>query len=207
MCLLHIGPVFPRREQTCVRDRREQHHLGAGSVGTQLLTHMLLCPVRLWGMKLPRLPGAHCPAASAGFPATLTCCGGRSRSHCCMCCRRCRTLASGSSGKLPILSHPCRCRWNTGCSQPVKTAQDQTHPWLPQWEETPRAASHHRSHSGCSSCREVNWRYYFESAQAVRRSESSLQKFLIMFSCQGPGEARHRGRIAVGETVPNEGSR
>lgn len=73
-------------------------------------------------------------------------------------------------------------------------------------ERNPHAASHHCSHSTCSSCREINQRYYSESAQAIRRSESSLQKFLIMLSCWGPGKARHRGRIVVGETVPNKGS-
>lgn len=59
--------------------------------------------------------------------------------------------------------------------------------------------------SARSSSREETQRYHFESAQAVRSRETSLQKFLITPSCWGPGEARHGGRIAVGETVPNEG--
>lgn len=71
-------------------------------------------------------------------------------------------------------------------------------------ERNPHAVSHRPS--ACSSCREVNYRYYFESAQAVRRSISSLQEFLITLSCRGPGEAQHGGRIAVGEMVPNKGS-
>lgn len=84
----------------------EQHHLKAGGVGTQLQRHMLLCPGHPWGTKLPPLPGTPCPEASAGFPAILTRCRGRSRSRCCTCCRRCHRLVSSPLGKLPKTSHP-----------------------------------------------------------------------------------------------------
>lgn len=61
----------------------------------------------------------------------------------------------------------------------------------------PHAASRRCGHSACSSCREVNWRYYFESAQAVRRSESSLQKFLVTRFPAGV-----RGRHGTEEGLP-----
>lgn len=137
MRLLYTGTVFPRRKQTCVRDHREQHHLGTGRVGTQLLIHTLLCPDHLWGTKIPPLPSVPCPESSARFPAILTCCGGRSHTRCCTWCRQCRRLASNSLGKLPRPRHPSQCRQNTGCNQPASAAQNQPQRWLPHGKKPP----------------------------------------------------------------------
>lgn len=117
---------------------QSSRHLPAGSVNTLVLTHMLLCTAHLWGTELPPLPQVPYLAASAGFPAKLTCCGGRSHTRCCTWSHRCRRLAAGSLGRPPRGSHPCRCCWNTGCSQPVKAAQHQ-----PQGQLLPRKDKPH----------------------------------------------------------------
>lgn len=82
-----------------------EHHLEAGSVSTQLLTHTP-CPVHLWCVKLPPFHWAPCPEASARFPAILTDCGSRSHTRCCTWYHQCHRLALCSLGKLPRLSHP-----------------------------------------------------------------------------------------------------
>lgn len=69
-----------------------------------------------FGDRAAALTSSLLPCSSPGLPHKLTCCRGRSRTHCCMWSHLCHRQASSSLGRLPNSSHPCRCRWHTGCN-------------------------------------------------------------------------------------------
>lgn len=178
-------------------------HLPAGSVNTLVLTHVPLHSPPL-GDKAATLTASPLPCCF---------CRVSSKSH--LLWRQiphsllyvepsvpqtgCRFLGQATQ-RVPSLPMPLeywlQSTWESSTTSAPRSAPAQKG----QTTQPPTSRS-----SARSSSREETQRYHFESAQAVRSRETSLQKFLITPSCWGPGEARHGGRIAVGETVPNEG--
>lgn len=170
------------REESRPESRiKEQHHLKAGGVATQLQRHM------------PLIPGEQSCQPCLEPPAPRPLWGSPHDS------RIVEADPTVVAVRVAIsATHWFQVPWASYPGPPI--LGDATGVWaaIKLWkqprispdfgslrERNPPASSHH--HHACSCCWEANQRRYWEPAQAVRRRESSRQKFLIMHLCKEAG--------------------